>query len=191
MTDEEIPRILNQREAARMLRVSDRRLREYAAAPWWRPELRTAQGYDIAEIVRAQTAYMHEHFSGTLSTEQARQLKARQLQARVAREEAEQELAELKAAEQRLKSEKLHGNILPADIYAEFCRELLGMIRAGLEDLPYRLSREASPAVRSFVYVPPEKIRSDKDIAPVQREIQKLISAIEGWLKEDPENGTG
>lgn len=174
-----------------MLRVSDRRLREYAAAPWWRPELRTAQGYDVVAISRAQQSYIAEHFSGALTPEQTRELKSRQLAAKTEREEAERELVQLRLAEARIKSDRQHGNILPADIYAEFCRELLGMIRAGLEDLPYRLSREASPAVRSFVYVPPEKIRSDKDIAPVQREIQKLITAIEGWLKEDPENGTG
>jgi hypothetical protein len=187
MTDDAVPRIASQKTASEMLRVSTRRLREMQTLPWWRPEFRTEDGYDVCEILRAQLKYQSETLTATLSPDEVRQMKQRQLAAKVAREEAEQEIAELRASEQRLKAEMREGNVLPLDVYAAFTRELLGMIRTGLEDLPFRLSRDASPSVRSFVYTPPEKIRTEKDIAPVQREIQKLIRNIETWLNDEPE----
>lgn len=152
---------------------------------WWSAEFRTEEGYDVVGIARAQLNYQVFERTGQ-KTESDVELKARQLRAKTAREEAEKELAELKLWQEQVKREEREGRILPADVYAEYSRELLGLIRTTLTDLPYKLSRQASPAVRSFIYVPAEKQKSVKDAAPLQREILKIIENIETWLNDDP-----
>lgn len=176
----------SQKTAAEMLRISPRRLRDMESeSEWWSAEFRTDAGYDVVGIARAQMNYQIFERTGQ-KTESDVELKARQLRAKTAREEAEKELAELKLWQEQVKREEREQKILPADVYAEYSRELLGLIRTTLEDLPYKLSRQASPSVRPFVYVPTEKQKSVKDAAPLQREILKIIENIETWLNADP-----
>lgn len=177
----EIPRIANQRTAAAMIGISTPRLRQMESdAPWWNPELRTNEGYDVCGIVRAQLTFSGK---GTDDLELAKRGKL----AEIERAEFQRQAEELKVWElERQKEEKL-GNILPADIYAEFIRELLGMIRSSLVDLPLVVSQNCPPAHRSTVYVPQEKWKTERDASPLQKSIRKLLNDIDDWLKADPE----
>ena len=184
-----VPRIPSQKMAAEMLRITPRRLRELEAeSEWWSTEFRTDEGYDVVAIARAQLNYQVFERTGA-SSESDVELKARQLRAKVAREEAEKELAELKLWQEQAKRDEREGKILPADVYSEYSRELLGLIRTSLEDLPYTMSRQAPPAVRPFVWVDPQKQKTPKDAAPLQREVLKIITNISNWLNEGPTPG--
>ena len=172
--NDDLPRVAKQTTAAEMLRITPRRLREMESAPWWQPEFRTEDGYAVCDIVRAQ----YEHSGGTDDAD----LKARREVAETERAEYERDQHELKAWElARQKAERLR-NILPASVYQRFLRELLGMIRQRLTDLPYRLSKSATPAQRKLIYVPEKKIKRPNDAAPLQREITKLLDEIQRWL---------
>lgn len=184
MADDDVPRIQNQRTAAKMIGVSAQRLQAMQRdAAWWVPELRTEAGYDVCGVVRAQLTHAGEGVDDN-------ELKRRKRIADTERCEYQREAEELKVWELRRQRDLNAGNILPADVYSEFVRELLGMIRSGLEELPYQLSRSCSPAQRAVVYVPPEKQKSERDAAPLQKGIRKLIHDIEEWLNQDPTEET-
>ena len=86
----------------------------------------------------------------------------------------------------RKQKELEQGNILPADVYAQFVRELLGMMRSRLDDLPFQLNRQASAAQRPLIYVPEDKQKKPSDAAPLQKMIAKLMADVEEWLATDP-----
>lgn len=172
----DLPRIRVQKTAAAMLRVSPRRLREMTDSPWWVSELRTEEGYDVCGIVIAQLSH-----SGKSTDDD---LRARRSVAETEKIELQREAEELKVWELQLEKEKALANILPADVYQEFIRELLGMIRGRLDEIPYRLSRRATPAQKKLVYVPEKKIKKESDAAPLQREITKLNRDVQKWLDQ-------
>lgn len=183
----DVPRIASQKDAAAMLRVTPRRLRQMEEeCQWWVPELRTSAGYDVVGVALAQWQFTAGG-GKAITEEQKAELRARLLAAETIREEHLAAKAEVEAWEAMQRREKARANILPADVWAEFARELLGMVRSRLEEIPYQLSRQASPAQRSIVYVPPEKQKKDTDGAPLQKMIRKLIDDLSAWLKADPE----
>lgn len=82
------------------------------------------------------------------------------------------------------------GNILPADVYAEFCRELLGMIRTSLEELPESIAEHVAPDVRHLFHVPEDQQKSERDASPLQKGLRRLLADVEKWLQEDVEGET-
>lgn len=147
--------------------------------------MRTEAGYDVVSIAVSQISYTSDA-NDSLPSAEKDALKARQLKAETMRAEFQAAEAGVRAwRAERLKEQEL-GNILPADVFAQFVRELLGMLRSRLTDLPFQLSRQASPAQRALVYVPEEKQKKHKDAAPLQKMISKLISDVEEWLSADP-----
>ena len=167
----DVERVPLQKDAARILGVARVRLRDWELnSPWWRPEFRTAAGYDIAAITDAQAS-----FDGGRPAKNPEENWADQ------QRRASAKLKELELEQRLLDHEQRKANILPADVYASFTRELLGMIRKRLEEIPARVARHCSPAARSA-------IRNNKGNAPLQREIEKLITDVEEWLKRTPED---
>lgn len=169
--DEPTERIKTQKEAAAVLGVARVRLRDWELnAPWWRAEFRTFEGYDISGIAAAQAEFNCGQPITPASEDNwnERTKKAKALE------------AELELEERIFEFQQKKGNILPADVYASFVRELLGMIRKRLEEIPIRVSRNISPAGRAAVYSP-------KGNAPLQREIEKLITDVQEWLSKPPE----
>lgn len=174
-------RIEKQTDAAEMLRITTRRLREMESlpAPWWTPDLRTEDGYDVCGILIAQ----YTKAGGTNNE----QLKRRREIADTEKLELQREAEELKVWELERQKQTNLGRILPADVYQEFVRELLGMIRGRLTEIPYRLSKRASAAVKQLIYVPESQIKKQADASPLQREIQKLLDDVQKWLDGGPE----
>ena len=180
------PRVAMQKEAAAMLRITPRRLREMEeSSPWWLPDMRTSEGYDVVQIAVAQLSFSADA-NDALPAEEKESLKARQLRAETTRAEFQSQEAGVKAWRAERIKEQEQKNILPADVYSQFVRELLGMIRTKLEDIPYQLSRRASPAQKSLVYVSPGKIKKTADAAPLQKMIEKMLIEIEEWFAADP-----
>lgn len=163
-------RVPTQKAAAEKLHVARTRLRDWELnAPWWKPEFRTSEGYDIAAIAAAQA----EFNCGRPIVPEGENWSDRSKKAKALTDELE--------LKQRLyEFEKEQGNILPADVYASFTREFLGMVRKRLEEIPLKVSRNCSPSARSVVY-------NEKGNAPLQREIEKLITDVTEWLKKGPE----
>ena len=60
------------------------------------------------------------------------------------------------------------------------------MTRTKIEDIPFQLSKRASPAQKPLVYVPPQKIKKPNDAAPLQRMIDKALEEIEEWFRKEP-----
>ena len=183
---ETVPRIGSQKEAAAMLRITPRRLRDMeSSSPWWIADLRTEEGYDVVGIAVAQLSFSTDA-NESLPAAEKEALKARQLRAETLRAEFLAQEAGVKAwRAERVKEQEL-GNILPADVFAQFTRELLGMVRSRLTDLPFQLSRQASPSQKTLIYVPEAKQKKERDAAPLQKMIAKLIADIEEWLETDP-----
>lgn len=165
-----------QKTAAAMLQVEPRRLRQMEDAPWWNDELRTADGYDVCGIVRAQLTH-----SGSADDDD---LKQRRAIAQTEREELQRHKAELEVWELERQKEETLGNILPAAVYLEFIRELLGMIRERVAEIPFRVSKYATPKQKPLVYITESKIKKPSDAAPLQREVQKLLDEVQQWLDQ-------
>lgn len=183
---EQVPRISSQKDAAAMLRITPRRLRDMEqSSPWWTADMRTDDGYDVVGIAVAQLSFSTDA-NEALPQAEKDALKARQLRAETQRAEFLAQEAEVKSWRAQLAKEEEQRNILPADVYAQFVRELLGMIRTRLDDLPFQLSRQASPAQRPLVFVAPAKQKKPSDAAPLQKLIAKLQSDVEEWLNADP-----
>lgn len=180
-------RIVSQKDSAGMLRITPRRLREMESgpAPWWVAGLRTDEGYDVVGIVLAQIGHSTEA-NGALPAEEKDALKARQLRAETLRAEFLATEAGVKSWRAEKLKETEQGNILPADVYGQFVRELLGMLRSRLDDLPFQLSRQASAAQKLLIYVPEAKQKKAGDAAPLQKMIAKLMADVEEWLATDP-----
>lgn len=169
-----------------MMRITPRRLRDMEqSSPWWTADMRTAEGYDVVGIAVAQLSYSTDA-NEALPQAEKDALKARELRAETLRAEFLAQEAEVRAWRAQRQKEEEQKNVLPADVYAQFVRELLGMIRSRLDDLPYQLSRQASPAQRPLIFVPEEKQKKPNDAAPLQKLIAKLQSDIEEWLNADP-----
>lgn len=181
-----VPRIQSQKDAAAMLRISPRRLRDMeTSSPWWIADLRTEEGYDVVGIAVGQLSYSTDA-NGSLPAAEKDALKARELRAETMRSEFLCQEAEVKAWRANKQKEIEQGNILPADVYGQFVRELLGMLRSRLDDLPFQLSRQASAAQRTLIYVPENKQKKAGDASPLQKMISKLMSDVEEWLATDP-----
>lgn len=177
-------RVKTQREAAEFLDITKSRLHQMEKdSPWWRPELRTEEGYDVCGIVRAQLTY-HDSAKGR------EEIQKRLAEAELMSAEAKAQADQLKAWQLEREKEQAQKNILPADVYAEFSRQLLGMIRSGLEELPEAIAEHVSPDVRHLFHVPEDRQQSERDASPLQKGIRKLIQSIEEWLKEDIEGET-
>lgn len=165
-------RVKSQQEAANILGVARPRLRDWEQnAAWWKPEFHIKpEGYDISAIAQAQAnANGNQPLPANGENWNERAKKAKALE------------AELELDERLYEFELKKKNILPADVYASFTRELLGMIRKRLEEIPLKVARHASPAAKAVVY-------NTKGNAPLQREVEKLITDVEEWLKESPED---
>lgn len=147
--------------------------------------MRTEAGYDVVSIAVSQLSYSQDG-SDSLPSEEKDALKARQLRAETMRAEFQAAEAGVRAWRAERLKEQEQGNILPADVFAQFVRELLGMLRSRLTDLPFQLSRQASPAQRALVYVPEDKQKRQRGAAPLQKMISKLMSDVEEWLAADP-----
>ena len=174
-------RVKNQREAAQFLDITPTRLRQMPLdSPWWKPELRTDEGYDVCGIVRAQVSF---HANAAGDDEVKKRLEAAELASAEAKAQADQ----LKAWNLEKEKQLAEGKILPADLYIEFCRELLGMIRSALEELPESIAEHCPPDVKRWIYVPESEWKSERDASEVQKGIRKLIADIEKWLNEDAE----
>jgi len=181
-----VPRIESQKDAAAMLRITPRRLRDMeTSSPWWVADMRTDGGYDVVGIAVAQLSFSTDA-NEALPAAEKEALKARQLRAETQRAEFQAQEAGVKAWRAEKQKETEQGNILPADVYGQFVRELLGMLRARLDDLPFQLSRQASPAQRALVYVPENKQKKERDASPLQKMIAKLMADVEEWLNTDP-----
>jgi len=150
-----------------------------ATSPWWTPELRTDDGYDVCGIVRAQLGW---NSAGMTDDD----LKKRKVVAEVERAEFQRDAEELKAWELQRQKELSQGNILPAGVYQEFARELLGMIRSRLEEIPQSVAENCPPNVRQYLYIPEAKQKTERDASPLQKDIRKLVQEIEDWLNQDP-----
>jgi hypothetical protein len=137
-------------------------------SPWWRPEFKTAAGWNVAAIMQAQV-----NWSSQANTPSGNNWKEREA-------EAKAKLKELELERLSIDNERLRGNILEVDVYASFVRELLGMIRSRVSEIPSRVYRNAPPAAKATIQNP-------KGTAPLQREIEKLIIDVEEWLKRTPE----
>ncbi len=121
-----------------MIGISTVRLRDLESeSPWWKPELRTAEGYDVCGIVRAQLTY---NLGGS-----DKDLAERKQKAEVEKLEFQRQSEELKAWQLDYEKQQALGNILPADVYEEFSRELLGMVRTRIEQIPGKVKKQASP----------------------------------------------
>lgn len=105
---------------------------------------------------------------------------------RDARDQVEIEKREAEVRALHRKEQMELGNILPADVYVEFCRELLGMIRVSLEELPESIAEHFAPEFRHFFYVPDDQQQSERDASQLQKGIRKLITDIDNWLSENP-----
>ena len=183
---ETVPRIESQKEAAAMLRITPRRLRDMeTSSPWWVADMRTEEGYDVVGIAVAQLSFSTDA-NEALPAAEKDALKARQLRAETLRAEFLCQEAEVKAWRAMRDKEIEQKNILPADVFAQFVRECLGMMRSRLDDLPFQLSRQASTAQKPLVYVPEAKIKKPADAAPLQKMIAKLLADFEEWLSTDP-----
>lgn len=181
-----VPRIESQKDAAAMLRITPRRLRDMeTSSPWWVADMRTDGGYDVVGIAVAQLSYSTDA-NESLPAAEKDALKARQLRAETLKAEFLAQEAEVKAWRAQKQKELEQGNILPADVYAQFVRELLGMMRSRLDDLPFQLNRQASAAQRPLIYVPENKQKKPSDAAPLQKMIAKLMADVEEWLATDP-----
>ena len=181
-----VPRIQSQKEAAAMLRITPRRLRDMeTSSPWWVADMRAEGGYDVVGIAVAQLSYSSDA-NESLPAAEKEALKARQLRAETLRAEFLATEAGVKAWRAEKMKATEQGNILPADVYGQFVRELLGMMRARLDDLPFQLSRQASVAQKALIYVPETKQKKAGDAAPLQKMIAKLMADVEEWLATDP-----
>lgn len=181
-----VPRIESQKDAAAMLRIDPRRLRQMEeGSPWWTADMRTEEGYDVVGIAVAQLSFSTDA-NEALPAAEKDALKARQLRAETQRAEFLCQEAEVKAWRAMRDKEIELKNILPADVFAQFVRECLGMMRSRLEDLPFQLSRQASAAQKPLVYVPENKIKKPGDAAPLQKMVAKLLADFEEWLSTDP-----
>lgn len=183
---ETVPRIAVQKEAAAMLRITPRRLRQMEEeSPWWTEDMRTEEGFDVVGIAVAQLSYSTDANEAMPAAEKEA-LKARQIRAKTMKEEFLCKEAEVKAWRAERQKQIDEKNILQVDVYAQFVRELLGMTRTKIEDIPFQLSKRASPTQKPLVYVPPQKIKKPNDAAPLQRMIDKALEEIEEWFKKEP-----
>lgn len=169
-----------------MLRITPRRLRDMeTTSPWWVADLRTEEGYDVVGIAIGQLSYSTDA-NEALPAAEKDALKARTLRAETQRAEFLCQEAEVKAWRAMRDKEIELKNILPADVFAQFIRECLGMMRSRLDDLPFQLSRQASAAQKPLVYVPENKQKKPSDAAPLQKMVSKLLADFEEWLNTDP-----
>ncbi len=174
-------RVKKQKDAAEFLDLTPQRLRQMEAdSPWWHPQLRTDEGYDVCGIVRAQLTW-HDSAAGR------EEIQKRLAQAELISAEAKAQADQLKALELERQRRIAEKNILPADVYQEFCREFLGMARSGLEELPETVAEHVPVEVRRFFFVPQEQQLSERDASPLQKGIRKLVQSIEEWLHSDAE----
>jgi hypothetical protein len=181
-----VPRIESQKDAAAMLRITPRRLREMeTSSPWWVADMRTEEGYDVVGIAVGQLSFSTDA-NESLPAAEKDALKARGLRAETLRAEFMAQEAEVKAWRAQKQKETEQGNILPADVFAQFVRELLGMLRSRLDDLPFQLSRQASASQKPLIYVPEHKQKKAVNAAPLQKMIAKLLGDVEEWLATDP-----
>lgn len=181
----EIPRIKSQKTAAAMIQITTGRLRQMEIDPaaWWTPDLRTEEGYDVCGIVRSQLQW---NSAGSGDEDLAK----RKAVAEVERIEFQRNSEELKAWELERQKALNQENILPSDVFAEFTRELLGMIRTSLVDMPADLADHVSRKDRKLFYVPESRQKSERDASPLQKSIRKLLKDIEDWLQQDPREET-
>ena len=168
-----------------MLQLSPARLRQMENEPaqWWTPDLRTDEGYDVCGVIRSQMAW----HAGEQTDEE---LSARKFLAEVERAEFQRNCEELKAWELERQKSINQNNILPADVYQEFIREFLGMVRSSLAEMPAALADHVRPQDRKLFYVPPAKQKSERDASPLQKSIRKLLADVEHWLSQDPSEET-
>lgn len=171
---------LTEDQLAERFGVSARQVRNWKKSGWWSDDFGNPEdGYDVAAI---RAAYNDNKELDELE-EQRRQL-------RLERDQAERDirLAELRA-KQRAEAREL-GNTLPADVYAEFVREVLGMMRASIEELPQRFAKECPAKLRPLVWVEPRKVKRERDAGKLQRMCNKIVRDFEKWLTADPEEET-
>ncbi len=181
-----VPRIESQKDAAAMLRITPRRLRDMeTSSPWWTADMRTEEGYDVVGIAVAKLSFSTDA-NEALPAAEKDALKARQVRAETQRAEFLCQEAEVKAWRAIRDKEIEQKNILPANVYSQFVRECLGMMRSRLEDIPFQLSRQASSAQKPLVFVEEKKIKKPGDAAPLQKMITKLLKDFEEWLSTDP-----
>lgn len=177
-------RIQSRKEVAELFGVTERAVAYWQQEAWWQPEFRTEEGYDCDAIREARRSTPR---AGTGELQEAR------AKIRVAREKIDLDIRQAEFRERQRKEQQQLGKLLPADVYAEFLRELLGLIRRGLEELPYKTSQEVPPRVRKYFYVDPatnDRRKHPRSPALLQRQVQRLITDIERWLRQDPAEET-
>ncbi len=57
---ESVVRVQSEKDAASMLRVTPRRLRQMVESPWWTADMFTDEGFDVVAIAVAQVSYVNE-----------------------------------------------------------------------------------------------------------------------------------
>lgn len=170
MVEVERPRAETQLIAAQQLGVSARILRGWENEPWWRSEFRTTEGYWVGGIRPA--AEKAGRGKKPKKSESQVNLESAKLQAEVDIKQAE--------LRKRLRAEQEElGNILPRDEYETFARELLGMIRSQIEDLPRWLAKRTPEELRPLIF-------HEDEPTQFQREIDKRCRRISKWLDEGP-----
>lgn len=175
MADEK--RIKVQRVAAAMLRISASRLREHQRSPWWRDEFRTEDGYDVCEILRAQLTYNRED-SGALSQEERDKLAADKARTAASHLSVKEQREQATLRRQLREEARDLGLTLPADVYAEFIRELLSMARHTIEAIPFEFSRSVPKQMKKHCYVAKGKP------AALQKLVTKKLGRIAQWLTD-------
>jgi hypothetical protein len=154
----------------------------WTSQAWWRPEFRDRSGfYDVDAIREAQAAR---------PTQQARNLSKARAVVQMRTEQLQMEIKATELAKRKRQEEEALGNLLPADVYEEFTRELLGMVLRGLDEIPVKMAKQVPPDVVPLVYVPKHKQKRERDAAPLQKLLRRLENDIRGWLEQDPEEET-
>lgn len=169
-------RVRSRKAVAEAFGVTERAVGYWKKEDWWQSEFQTSAGYDLEAIRLARAA-----------NAEPQDLTEKRLKIRIAKEQADLEIKWTELRRKQREEQLALGNTLPADVYTEFLRELLGMIRERLEDLPFRLSRQASAAQKKLIYVPESKIKKPSDAAPLQRMVAKIIDDVQKWLDQGAE----
>ena len=184
-SDRDRKRVQTQGDAAGLLGISPQRLQDMRkVAPWWRPELKNDEGWDVVGIALAQWEYHQEPTGDDLGSE----LQKRTAAAKISELE---ETAQIKALE-RQKRERIEaqeaGQLVRVDVVQSLLAEALGELRRQLDDVPYNFAQQCPPEFQSLVWV--EELFAQQELsklAPLQRIMLKVVEDYQRWLDRVPE----
>lgn len=158
----------SERALAKIAGVTARAVSKWKHEAWWLPTFYQKGIYDVAAILEARR-----------QNRQPDELTAIRHEMRVEKERGELELLQIQTRQRKRNEARELGQTLPADVYEEFLREWLGLVRDAFESLPFEISQNATPEQLPLVYS-----KNKKRPSKLQKLVAKKVAKLEQWLAD-------